>query len=570
MLSEQVQKRERLKLEQTKKQKAYLEMIFYPLEYVIRPVLNQFMEIDRKKLFLNHVTTDEAADYHKIIKQPMCFSEIYQKLANHAYATLDQFKNDVRLIWTNSMDYNTSDTSFYKVASKLQNASQKLFDSAQDKLSRYDMLQDGTLDEQIDDALFTYDASFEEDDLVDQDEHPPVQVVDTKEETRLKAERERVKAEKEAEHQRAIRARVEGRAKARALREENRRKGILPPVDPVEQQIKSRTLRKLRDRGNSALAVSASSLPHQDLVTNVASNDCLAHLPFQPLASVNDDNDTQMTPVEATMEEEEEEQQQQQPPVVAQPVKHTAEQVNDLKVEQSVDASAVLSAPSNSLIAHVSPSSTTVSDSPLEDSLSAQENKAEKEEQESSASSTQEKQKDITAMPAKRKHASARGTRRLTRSNGLQASLEELTKRPKISHEARTLYASYNGVSHLDRPHEVYKENRKKHAPVGWVWLKDDDDDDDDDNDDDDEEGEDEPNDKREESMDADDASTGETGSTKKHARLGRNDIPVPGFNKGEIVWARVNKYPSHPAKVSFNHVSFMFVLSVCTLLPSF
>ncbi|KAF1801801.1 PHD-zinc-finger like domain-containing protein, partial [Mucor lusitanicus] len=168
MLSEQVQKRERLKLEQTKKQKAYLEMIFYPLEYVIRPVLNQFMEIDRKKLFLNHVTTDEAADYHKIIKQPMCFSEIYQKLANHAYATLDQFKNDVRLIWTNSMDYNTSDTSFYKVASKLQNASQKLFDSAQDKLSRYDMLQDGTLDEQIDDALFTYDASFEEDDLVDQ------------------------------------------------------------------------------------------------------------------------------------------------------------------------------------------------------------------------------------------------------------------------------------------------------------------------------------------------------------------------------------------------------------------
>ncbi|GAN10613.1 bromodomain and PHD finger-containing protein 3 isoform X5 [Mucor ambiguus] len=536
MLSEQVQKRERLKLEQTKKQKAYLEMIFYPLEHVIQPILNQFMEIDRKKLFLNHVTTDEAADYHNIIKQPMCFSEIYQKLANHAYTTLDQFKHDIGLIWTNSMDYNTSDTSFYKVASKLKNASQKLFDSAEAKLSLFDILEDGMLDEQIDDALFTYDATFDEDDLVEVEEHPPVQMMDTEAEARLKLEKERLKAEKNAEHQRAIRARVEGRAKARALREENKRKGILPPVNPVEE-TKSRSLRKLRDRASpTTLAVSnAPHIPKQDLTLDSTVTDSLAHSPSQLSFHVHDD-DTPRTLTESTMEE--------QQPAPAQPVKHTAEQVNDLKVEQSVDSSNILITQVSSLSATATETSV---DLPMEDSLIDQDIKKDKETQASSVTrSSKEKQEEITtSMPTKRKHSSFRVSRRLTRSNGLQASIEELRKRPKISHEARTLYASYNGVSHLDRPHEVYKENRKKHAPVGWVWLEDDDAD----NDDDDDDEEEDSDDRREESMDVDEASAGEHGSTRKQARLGRNDIPVPEFNKGEIVWARVNKYPSHPAK---------------------
>ncbi|KAK4513523.1 uncharacterized protein ATC70_005525 [Mucor velutinosus] len=539
MLSEQVQKRERLKLEQTKKQKAYLEMIFFPLEYVIRPVLNQFMEIDRKKLFLNHVTMDEAADYHKIIKQPMCFSEICQKLASHSYATLDQFKDDVRLIWTNSMDYNTADTSFYKVASKLKNASQKLFDSAEAKLSRLGLLQDGMLDEQIDDALFTYDATFDEDDLIDVEEHQPVQVVDTEAEARLKLEKKRLMAEKEAEHQRAIRARVEGRAKARALREENRRKGILSQMNPVEEEIKSRTLRKLRDRGHLAVPVNAPSSPNQGPFLDSVTNDSLAHLPSQPRLNM-DRNETPMTLAETTIEE--------QQPASAQPVNHTAEQVNDLKVEQSVDSSAALREPSNLLITQVSSLSTAESDacvdSPMRDSFLDQNNKAEKKEtREPSILQSKEKHKETSFMPTKRKHSSLCVTPRLTRSNGLQASIEELTKRPKISQEARALYASYNGVSHLDRPQEVYKENRKKHAPVGWVWLEDDDADDDDDEE---EEGGD---DRQEANMDLDKASAGGTGSAKKQARLGRNDIPVPRFNKGEIVWARVNKYPSHPAK---------------------
>lgn len=44
LLSEQVQKREKYKLDKIRKQKAYLEMILYPIELVIQPVLDQLVE----------------------------------------------------------------------------------------------------------------------------------------------------------------------------------------------------------------------------------------------------------------------------------------------------------------------------------------------------------------------------------------------------------------------------------------------------------------------------------------------------------------------------------------------
>jgi hypothetical protein len=45
MLSEQVQKRERHKLERLRKQKAYLEIILFPLEYILKPILEELMEL---------------------------------------------------------------------------------------------------------------------------------------------------------------------------------------------------------------------------------------------------------------------------------------------------------------------------------------------------------------------------------------------------------------------------------------------------------------------------------------------------------------------------------------------
>ena len=44
MLSEQVQKREKQKLERIRKQKAYLETILFPVEYIAKPLVDQLIE----------------------------------------------------------------------------------------------------------------------------------------------------------------------------------------------------------------------------------------------------------------------------------------------------------------------------------------------------------------------------------------------------------------------------------------------------------------------------------------------------------------------------------------------
>lgn len=44
MLSEQVQKREKQKLDRIRKQKEYIDMILFPVEYIVKPILNQLME----------------------------------------------------------------------------------------------------------------------------------------------------------------------------------------------------------------------------------------------------------------------------------------------------------------------------------------------------------------------------------------------------------------------------------------------------------------------------------------------------------------------------------------------
>lgn len=42
-LSEQVQKREKHKLERLRKQKAYLELILYPIDTIIAPIIEQLI-----------------------------------------------------------------------------------------------------------------------------------------------------------------------------------------------------------------------------------------------------------------------------------------------------------------------------------------------------------------------------------------------------------------------------------------------------------------------------------------------------------------------------------------------
>ncbi|GAA5811396.1 hypothetical protein MFLAVUS_004831 [Mucor flavus] len=154
LLSEQVQKREKYKLDKIRKQKAYLEMILYPVELVLQPVLDQLIE--QKELFRYPVTKDIASDYHDIIKSPMSFNDIIEKLSSHIYLTLDEFEADLSLIWKNSMLYNKKDTLYYKLAQRLEKATYELLETARISYQGLKIGSKGFLDVAVDDQIFSY------------------------------------------------------------------------------------------------------------------------------------------------------------------------------------------------------------------------------------------------------------------------------------------------------------------------------------------------------------------------------------------------------------------------------
>ncbi|KAE8722798.1 Ser/Thr-rich protein T10 in DGCR region, putative isoform 1 [Hibiscus syriacus] len=101
------------------------------------------------------VDPEELPDYHEVIEHPMDFGTIRKKLASGAYATLEQFESaekerdevlnmffvpiftvdshlwmkDVFLICSNAMQYNASDTIYFRQARSIQELAKKNFDN---------------------------------------------------------------------------------------------------------------------------------------------------------------------------------------------------------------------------------------------------------------------------------------------------------------------------------------------------------------------------------------------------------------------------------------------------------
>ncbi|KAK4514771.1 uncharacterized protein ATC70_002374 [Mucor velutinosus] len=157
MLTEQVQKRERHKLDRVRKQKAYLEMILYPVEFIVHPILRQLMAMDKKEFFRYPVSLDLAPDYYEVIEEPMSFSEIQEKLALHQYSTVDEFEYDLNLIWKNCLFYNKKETLYYRLAQKLQKQAEELLVEAHEDFKALQIRNEsGALDVDIDPDIFDY------------------------------------------------------------------------------------------------------------------------------------------------------------------------------------------------------------------------------------------------------------------------------------------------------------------------------------------------------------------------------------------------------------------------------
>lgn len=73
--------------------------------------------VDWKKMGLH--------DYPKLIKQPMDLGTIAERLARNYYPRLEDWANDMRLVWKNAFVFNTLDSMYFKAAKTLSDMFEK-------------------------------------------------------------------------------------------------------------------------------------------------------------------------------------------------------------------------------------------------------------------------------------------------------------------------------------------------------------------------------------------------------------------------------------------------------------
>ncbi|WOK99807.1 hypothetical protein Cni_G08519 [Canna indica] len=92
-------------------------------------ILDRLQKKDTYGVFAEPVDPEELPDYHEIIEHPMDFATIREKLSSGAYANLEQFENDVFLVSSNAMRYNSPDTIYYRQARSIQELAKKSFEN---------------------------------------------------------------------------------------------------------------------------------------------------------------------------------------------------------------------------------------------------------------------------------------------------------------------------------------------------------------------------------------------------------------------------------------------------------
>ncbi|CAL1713966.1 unnamed protein product [Somion occarium] len=121
MLSTMCISREKHKLQQGDAVRSIISHAFYPHEPSLRAAFERFTAADRHGYFRNPVSKIDVPDYYDVIKRPMCWHWIEQKIDGHEYWDLQDFKDDIYLVLNNAMLYNKAGTQFYKTAQNIKN-----------------------------------------------------------------------------------------------------------------------------------------------------------------------------------------------------------------------------------------------------------------------------------------------------------------------------------------------------------------------------------------------------------------------------------------------------------------
>ncbi|BGO91332.1 hypothetical protein NBRC10512_007071 [Rhodotorula toruloides] len=129
MLTEQVRKREKKKLERAQHIKRTIETFVFPKEKAMKDALNELKKLDKQQYFAKPVDREQVPDYHEVIKCPMDWATMTGKLDRHEYPTALDFSGDVRLVINNARRYNKSSSNVHKSAVKLLETAEPLLAS---------------------------------------------------------------------------------------------------------------------------------------------------------------------------------------------------------------------------------------------------------------------------------------------------------------------------------------------------------------------------------------------------------------------------------------------------------
>ena len=90
------------------------------LQALLSHLLAQLVEKDVNKWFSVPIDDRMAPGYSKVVKKPMDFTRMENKLDRRSYETVGEFREDFRLICQNCVKFNKPDTSYHKAARKLE------------------------------------------------------------------------------------------------------------------------------------------------------------------------------------------------------------------------------------------------------------------------------------------------------------------------------------------------------------------------------------------------------------------------------------------------------------------
>uniref|UniRef100_A0A8D2J8D9 Bromodomain-containing protein 9 n=1 Tax=Varanus komodoensis TaxID=61221 RepID=A0A8D2J8D9_VARKO len=90
-----------------------------PIQQLLEHFLRQLQRKDPHGFFAFPVTDAIAPGYSMIIKHPMDFGTMKEKISANEYKSITEFKADFKLMCDNAMTYNRPDTVYYKLAKKI-------------------------------------------------------------------------------------------------------------------------------------------------------------------------------------------------------------------------------------------------------------------------------------------------------------------------------------------------------------------------------------------------------------------------------------------------------------------